>query len=232
MTGPSGHSPFPAALLSEAPLVGMGAKVPDFIWLGSNSANLTPVFIEIESPAKQWFTRTGDPHHDLTQALNQLAQWKAWLDQNENRALFYSAFEIPDHMRRHLTFNPQFVLIYGRRREFDERPELKRLRKQWEPPGQVVMTFDRLTPARDCKLFPTVTKRADQRYRALAVPPTFKLGPGVAKDFAMIEGIPEALERNEWISKERRAFLTERLPYWNEWSRLGDKGIIWSNAWE
>ena len=144
----------------------------------------------------------------------------------------YSAFEIPDHMKRHLTFNPQFVLIYGRRREFDERPELKRLRKQWEPPGQVVMTFDRLTPARNCSWYPTVTKRADQKYRALAVPPTFKLGPAFAKDFAMIEGIPEALERNAWMSKERRAFLISRLPYWNEWSRQAEKGIVVSNSWE
>ena len=88
MTGPSGHPPFPAALLSEAALVGIGAKVPDFIWLGSDSANLTPVFIEIESPAKQWFTKAGDPQDDPTQVLSQLAQWKAWVDQNENRALF------------------------------------------------------------------------------------------------------------------------------------------------
>jgi hypothetical protein len=47
MTGPSGHSPFPMAVLSESALSGLGMKVPDFIWLSKDSVNFTPVFIEI-----------------------------------------------------------------------------------------------------------------------------------------------------------------------------------------
>ena len=31
MSGPSGHCPFPSALLSESPLTGIGRRVPDFI---------------------------------------------------------------------------------------------------------------------------------------------------------------------------------------------------------
>jgi hypothetical protein len=152
MTGPSGHSPFPSALLSESPLTGIGVKIPDFIWLASDSTNFTPVFIEIESPAKRWFTQAEVPTSELTQAINQLAQWQAWLNQAANVAVFYDAFEVPEMFRRYHTFRPEFVLIYGRRFEFEERPQLRRLRQQFEHHGQVVMTFDRLAPASDCQI--------------------------------------------------------------------------------
>jgi hypothetical protein len=159
MTGPSGHSPFPMALLSESPLSGVGLRIPDFIWLASDSSNFTPVFIEIESPCKRWFTENETPTHDLVQAVNQLAQWEAWLNRPENLLVFYATFEIPEVMRRHLTFRPEFVLIYGRRREFEERPQLKRLRDQFEQQGRVVMTFDRLQPEHNAQHYLTATKR-------------------------------------------------------------------------
>lgn len=224
VTGPSGHSPVPLALLSESPLTGLGMKVPDFIWLASDSSNFTPVFIEIESPCKRWFTQGHVPTHDLIQAVNQLAEWRAWLNRPENLAVFYENFEIPDEMRRYLTFRPEFVLIYGRRREFNDRPELRRLREQFERQGQVVMTFDRLKPARDCQHYISATKR-NGGYRAIAVPATVEFGPAVADSFAKISGIAEAIQENGWISPVRRRFLVERLPYWNTWAEQ-DPGII------
>ena len=116
ITGPSGHGPFPMAVLSESPLSGVGMKVPDFIWLARDSANFTPVFIEIESPCKRWFTKQEVPTHDLIQALNQLAQWQAWFNIPANANVFYQTFEIPDFLQRDHTLRPEFVLIYGRRK--------------------------------------------------------------------------------------------------------------------
>lgn len=231
MTGTSGHVPFPMAVLSESPLSGVGMRVPDFIWLANDSANFTPVFIEIESPCKRWFTERQVPTHDLVQAVNQLAEWQAWLNRPENVLVFYEAFEIPEDMRRYLTFRPEFVLIYGRRREFDERPQLKRLRQQFERHGQVVMTFDRLTPNEKCKHFSSVVKR-NGAFEALAVPATLKIGPNVMGSLRHIANLPDAIQRNDWISEERRHFLVERLPYWNEWAARRERGIVWSNAWE
>jgi len=231
MTGPSGHSPFPMAVLSKSPLSGAGMYVPDFIWLASDSSNFTPVFIEIESPCKRWFTKDGVPTHDLSQAVNQLAQWRAWLSLHENAALFYRSFEIPEYLYRHLTFRPEFVLIYGRRKEFEDRPQLTRLREQFERHGQVVMTFDRPHPAKDCSRYISAVK-TNGPYRALAVPATMELGPMVADDFARIAALPEAIQKNEWISEERRRFLVERLPYWNAWARTPDHGTICTRDWE
>src|ERR1035441_9950224 len=67
VTGPWGHAPYKRALLSECPLDGVGKRIPDFIWLANNSEAFAPVFIEIESPCKRWFTKQGEPTHDLTQ---------------------------------------------------------------------------------------------------------------------------------------------------------------------
>jgi hypothetical protein len=56
------RTPFPTALISQPPLVGIGQKIPDFLWIAKDSLNLRPVFIEIESPCKKWFTRADVPH--------------------------------------------------------------------------------------------------------------------------------------------------------------------------
>lgn len=233
VTGPSGHSPFPRAVLSESPLSGVGMRVPDFIWLAKDSGNLTPVFIEIESPRKRWFTKHDVPTSDLSQAMNQLAQWQAWLNQSENVAVFCRGFEIPEYLIRHHTFRPEFVLIYGRRKEFDDRPQLRRLRAQFEKHGQVVMTFDRLYPARDCSNYISATKN-NGGYRALAVPATLEIGPHVAEDFAQIARFSKAIQENKWMSENRRHFLVERLPYWNKWARIPawERGVIGGGDWE
>jgi Domain of unknown function (DUF4263) len=197
-TGLSGHSPHPLALLSQSPFVGIGTKIPDFIWLASDSANFTPVFIEIESHCKRWFRADKAPTHSLVQAVSQLAERRAWLNYPGNVGVFYSSFEIPDDMRRDHHFRPELLLIYGRRREFEEHPELRRLRAQFEPPGKSAMTFDRLRPARECRYFLTVTKR-NAGYQALAVPATFEIGPNVARSFTGVSNLTEAIQQNDWI---------------------------------
>ena len=227
----SGHSPLPWAVLSESPLSGVGMKIPDFIWLALDSSNFTPVFIEIESPCKRWFTEAEVPTSELTQAVNQLAQWRAWLNRPENLAVFYTSFEIPDDIRTQLTFRPEFVLIYGRRREFDERPQLKRLRDQFSREDQEVMTFDRLRPDRECRYYLSATKRYGP-YRALAVPATMAIGPSVARSLARIDRVAEAIQENAWISEERRRFLIGRIPYWNSWARNPDRGFVHAGDWE
>lgn len=231
MTGPSGHAPFPYAVLSESPLSAVGMRIPDFIWLSSDSCNFTPVFVEIESPRKVWFRKDETPSSDLIQATNQLAQWRSWFNLPENSATFYQSFEIPEHLRRHHTLKPHFVLIYGRRKEFDDRPQLRRLRHQFDRPDQTVMTFDRLSPASDCDIYMTATKR-NSGYRALSVSATMQLGPNLTEPLTIIEGISEAVEKNAWISTERKQFLAERIPYWRAWAEQGSRGIICSGDYE
>ncbi|MGA2966865.1 MAG: Shedu anti-phage system protein SduA domain-containing protein [Terriglobales bacterium] len=227
----AGRNAFFVAMISEPPLAGIGQKKPDFLWLAGDSLNFTPVFIEIESPRKQWFTQAGQPHHNLTQAMNQLGEWRAWLNRAENQLVFFDQFHIPDRMRRHQHFRPKFILIYGRRQELDGRPELNRLRAQFEREDQTVMTFDRLEPSHEQNLYISATK-TQTGYRALAVPAIFKLSPMIAKDLPLVQDIADAIRRNNWMSRERQEFLIERVTYWEEWERGGEGGIMNGADWE
>ena len=132
---PSGHYPFPGALISKPPLKGVGEHIPDFMWIAVDSGTVYPVFVEIETPLKRWFTKGGQQHAELTQALTQLASWRAWIGRGENMTMFLQRFEVPDTLYRHRTIRPQFVLIHGSQREFEDRPELNRLRDQLESRG-------------------------------------------------------------------------------------------------
>lgn len=70
------NAPFPAAVVSKPPLPTFGGPVPDFLWLASDSVTLSPVLVEIEAPSKRWFTKSGQQTSTLTQALNQLMDWR------------------------------------------------------------------------------------------------------------------------------------------------------------
>jgi hypothetical protein len=227
----AGRGSFPMALISEPPLAGIGRKIPDFVWLASDSLNFSPVLIEIESPCKSWSTQTGVPHHHLTQAVHQLAEWDDWLNRPENVLVFQEHFQVPDYLRRTRRFRPRFVLIYGRRQEFEKRPELNRLRAQFEHDNQEVMTFDRLNPSEQDSIYISATKTRE-RYQALAVPATFQMSPMIANELSLIEGIPDAVRANDWINQQRKDFLVERLAYWNHWSRTKPQGIINTGDWE
>ena len=231
LIGPSGHRPFPGALISQPPLSGVGNRIPDFMWLSMDSANFSPVLIEIESPVKRWFNSKGDPTQDLVHALNQIGQWRAWLNRPENVRVFFEHYRVPEWCSRELYFRPEFCLIYGRRSEFERRPELTRLRAQFERNDQVVMTYDRLAPSQGPDKYICVSKTGE-RYRALSVPARFSIGPNAPSDWAQVQGLDDAILGSEWISEERRRFLVDRLPYWMDWLARDSHGIINSGDWE
>jgi hypothetical protein len=123
----SGHSPVYGGVFSKPPLAGIGMRVPDFMWLATATDTIYPMFIEIETPAKRWFTENGQPRSEWTQARNQLVSWKQWLNKPANRLVFLELYGIADEFR-YFEIQPQFVLVYGRRAEFDNNPELRGVR--------------------------------------------------------------------------------------------------------
>lgn len=223
MSGPSGHPAYPCALITQPKLPGFQAKIPDFLWLASDSLNLYAVFIEIEAPTKQIFTRAGNPTADFTQAQTQLATWKSWLAVPSNETTFRQAYlQMNDCQWKR--FVPQFVLIYGRRSEINARPELNITRAHLARENEFHMTFDRLSPIKDHDQY--MTARFDGiRYSAVAIPPTLELGPSHAEYFSAIAGKEHVIERTPLLTRERAAFLKARFPYWDEWARQGAKGL-------
>lgn len=216
----SGHAPFPSALIAQPPLRGLSARVPDFLWIASDSVFLNPVFIEIEAPAKRWVTGAGHQHHELTQALHQLDEWRDWLDKPVNRQLFVESYDLPPALRDR-KWEPVFVLIYGRRAEDPD--GIARLRAHLTTKTTHVIPYEHLEPDPESACY-LCARRGTAGYEAVTVPPTVQLGPRHAEHWTLISGKERAVAGSPWVSEQRREFLIERMRYWDAWGRDG-RGI-------
>ncbi len=216
------HGSWGGIAIAEPPVPGIFIKRPDFMWLTKNSEDLIPVLIEIEAPSKRWLTDKGNRTHELTHAEGQLADWRQKLDDPAVRSQFADLYEFPQRWTQRFNFAPRFMLIYGRQAEFSEHPDRNRKRRGLRDPSIGAMTFDRLRPSYGSANAITVrvNRKNDLVERwAVAVPPTFKFGPANASSVTRIHGLAEAIKANELISEDRRAFLLERLEYWQDLGR-------------
>ena len=54
----------------------------------------------------------------------------------------------------------------------------------------------------------------------------------IVEELMNVQGIPNAIRSNDWMSANRRDFLVERYAYWENWNR-GDRGRMFSTGdWE
>jgi hypothetical protein len=228
------HGPVHYALFTQPVLPGLRRPTPDFMWITKDSGRVLAVLIEIEKPSKLWFTTKGQETADLTQATGQLAQWKAWFKQSDNVNQFMRLYRIPDIYWSaifDLSFEQQYMLVYGRRSELKRKPEANRQRRNMLPPDVERMTYDRLAPhpwLRDC----ICVRLKGERFEAMSIPPTFRIGPNNAKDLAGMAGKSEATLASPYLSDERKQFLIERYTYWDQWAADGAKGIRSTGDWE
>ncbi len=233
--GPSGtgHVPFLGSLFTQPQLTGLGWYVPDFMWVATDSISWYPTLIEIESPSKTVFKRTqNEPTAVFSQARNQLAEWDTWFGNPANQGIFVESMTIPDliHRRR---MSLRRYLLYGRRAEFECDRQREKLRASLMGQHEILMSYDRLRPDRNCWKFITVRRRASGVNECVAVPPTLQLGPNNADSLASVEGVDKAIHFNDLISNERKEFLVERLAYWRDWAARDDKGVIGGDkSWE
>lgn len=225
MSGTSGHAPILASLLKQPRLSGFSQKIPDFMWLATDSMTNYAVFVEIETPQKKWFTGKGVPTADFTQARNQLSEWHDWITDPINQQSFLNHYRFHSPFR---SFRPEYVLIYGRRSEFDQNPFLARKRARLQNANETHMTFDRLHPISNAKEYMTVERTFDG-YRAVSVPACIELGPGLADCRSAIREKEEAVDRSPFMTAERKQFLKSRFAYWDAWNR---EGIISTGDWE
>lgn len=109
--GDSGHGPFPVAVIAKPKLPGLSDREPDFMWLASDSSSLYPVLIEIKTPHKAWFYGDrAEIHSDLTHALGQLAEWRAWFSRGHNQTAFLDYYDIPPELARR-KLEPRYLLV-------------------------------------------------------------------------------------------------------------------------
>lgn len=222
----SGHYPWLCGVFSQPPLPSYDRRIPDFMWISTNSDTEEAVFVEIEAPGKHWFNKSGRPTQFLTQAKDQISEWKAWFDVAHNVAAFKAFYGTDQIAREGRRFRRSYILIYGRRSEFNGRSELTAKRSHMVADDVVMMTYDRLFPNPKAKEMICIRAGVSRRLTALNVPPTITWQPGLANKRARICGLESAIDKNPYMSDRRKKFLIERLPYWNKWARETEMGLI------
>jgi hypothetical protein len=224
---PSGY-PMHSLLISQPRLPGLRSRIPDFMWIAQTSAGVYPSLIEIERPDKAIFGAKRVPSADFSQARHQLAQWRAWFSRPENEHAFSRDYEpYRDSTLTRIPLEPLYFLVYGRRAEFEHDAELAEVRAQLlTDRTEHLLSYDRLTP--DSMLRNAITVRAtgSGRFKAIAIPPTFVLGPADAKRLLFIDELESVIAEACHISEPRKEFLLRRLPYWREWAAKKQRGVI------
>jgi len=218
--GPGGHhGPVLGGVFAEPSLQGLNKdRRPNFMWITRSTSLITPICIEIERPGKHWFTVDGVPTAELTQALDQLTDWKVWFSESENQSIFRRQYLGGASEDRQLL--PQYVLISGRQREFErsyrrhEQPDrLRKKRDFMRREHESFMTFDSLRPdAQNSDLL--TLKMSSDGPRVRAVPPTFTTGPSTRHDAQPLGSIEDALSRTLLITDARRAHVGRRWEHW------------------
>lgn len=229
--GESGHTPFNNVLITQPKLTGLTTKIPDFLWIANDSCTIYPIFIEIEKPSKKWFVFEGKPSSEFTHAQNQLTDWKVWFSDPTHQNLFFQYYNVDSEFMRGKSIEPYYVLIYGCRDEFIDKPELNIKRSQLQREKEIYMTFNRVMPNIKGRNIITCTVK-EQKYYAKYLQQVFRLGPVFSEEMSKIYGKAEAISNNNLISDDRKKFLLSRLSYWDEFGRMNRQGIICTSDWE
>lgn len=214
------HGAWYDAVITQPALVSSrNRRVPDFMWLRRDTSANRPVCIEIERPGKSWYTGGGQPTAQLTQALDQIDDWRVWFNTSTNKQQFIDAY-VPAQFR-HRSLEPRFILIYGRDAEFrtgisrHRDPEwLRSKRNSLHREDLTVMTFDMLRASQDLKDHVCLAGHLPQ-FEVRAIPPTFGTGTSTPEELLIHTSDPAlALSQCGQMSQERRDYVAGRWDYW------------------
>lgn len=223
------HGPMLNAVITQPPLHGLGSYIPDFMWINRNSSVVSPVLVEIETPNKRWFRKDGVPTSDYSQALNQISEWKSWFNNSANIEVFRQFYGISDRTLDRCAFKPQYILVYGSRRELEEKSLFNKKRAEQQRSDECHMTFDRLRPNPLASESLCVSIFRPRQFVAVSWPPTLHLSPLFAEERSHIEEKEQAVALNGSISIKRKEFLLRRMAYWDNWAS-SSKGLKMLNT--
>ncbi len=207
--GESGHAPYMLTLISQPSLNGLTERIPDFMWFAKDSLTFEPVLIEIEAPSKRIFNQNGTPSADFTKAKNQLTEWKAILKQPQNILKFYDEYNIPLDLRK-LDFRPTFVLIYGRRSEYEGDDILTNKRANLMGENEMLMSFDRLT-INPKGVNSTTSYVKNGKYHAKYVSPVMTISEIFKPLYSNILDLDKAIDNSMYIANSRKLFMKKKI---------------------
>ena len=128
-------------------------------------------------------------------------------------------------------FKPKFVLIYGRRNEYENDEYLQKIRSSKQREDVWIMSFDRLLAIFEYKQL-TSCRMSQGKYEILHIPPTFRYRADRVSELVKYEGFEGAIDHMEMTSAERKKFLHDRFPYWKNRAEIICKGMIVSQEGE
>jgi hypothetical protein len=196
------------------------------MWIARHSKTWYPTLIEIERPDKKIFKSDAVPRAEFTEAYNQLAQWRSWFSEPANILTFIREYGIPDNIVQYRSMKLHMIVVYGRRSEFEDDSVMSKQRSALVPgDDEELMSYDRLRVDKDLRDVITVRASSSGNYRAVAIPPTFTLGPAYADRLLRIRELDAAIRKAD-IPSERVEFLLQRLEYWRDWASQGGGGVI------
>ncbi len=148
---------------------------PDFFYMAKSSADWHLVLVELEKPQSRYFKNDkGELHPDFLAGLDQIARWRVWFDNPANRSGFIDGtidpIRVPASMRR----NPchiKYVLVHGRRSEFEGSDLKKGLIRARETDDFKIVSFDSLAEALHTKDALYLGVRKNDHFEILS--PTF-----------------------------------------------------------
>ncbi|KLU65674.1 hypothetical protein DEAC_c23040 [Desulfosporosinus acididurans] len=121
----------------------------DYLILGKNSDGYHFVFIELESPYGKISIGSGHEGEVIRKGINQIDDWDRWLDGNFSSLaeIFeknkHPHFDLPKEFYKFDKTRVEFVVIAGRRKDFNENLRWKK-RKLAEDKKIVLMHYDNL----------------------------------------------------------------------------------------
>jgi hypothetical protein len=137
----------------------------DFFFFSKSTDDWHAVFIEIEKPSSRFFKdKTNEFHPEFLNALQQINQWRAWFLSDQNKGTFLSmvnAIQVPRHMARNPTYN-KYVLVFGRRSEYVDNEDRRRLIRASETDEFKIITFDSLAEGLEGKYEVSIGSRHNQ----------------------------------------------------------------------
>lgn len=122
--------------------------VTDFFFLAKSSADWNCVLIEIEKPSSKYFKDgTLDFHDDFLAGLKQISRWRAWFENQDNFNGFVNGtledIRVPVNLKQNPCFI-KYVLVTGRRSEFENDPARRRLIRTQERDDFKIISYDSL----------------------------------------------------------------------------------------
>lgn len=122
---------------------------PDFFYMSKSSADWHLVLVEIEKPQSRYFKNgKNELHSDFLAGLDQIARWRAWFDNPSNKIGFIDGTINP--IRVPMRRNPcqiKYVLVHGRRSEFEGNEIRKGLIRAREADDFHIISYDSLLEA-------------------------------------------------------------------------------------